>query len=65
MFCNNINDIYEVIMPINNRIEKHTENVEKLMKREKIVESNLNNIKNKIIFHNTAIQNLKKKAKNV
>jgi len=50
-------------MSIEKRIKEHMENRGKLFVKMKIVESDLNNIQDKIMFHNTAIHNLRQKQK--
>ncbi len=48
-------------MTIDKRILEHNKFLEKLLLKEKVVESDLKNIRNKIMFHNTAIHNLRVK----
>ena len=50
-------------MTIEKRIETHMEQRGKLFIKQKAVESDLKNIKNKIMYHNTAIHNLRQKQK--
>lgn len=51
-------------MTIQDRIEKHTNEVEKLQKRSKLLEMELKNIPGKIRFHLEAIANLQTKGTN-
>lgn len=48
---------------IEERIQTHMEFRGKLFEKKRIVESDLKNIKDKIMFHNTAIHNLRQKQK--